>query len=632
MLILPTTNPSDTKVWTTLWTKARAGDNACPRWEVLSKSQKFPLRDAAEAAWLLLCKNPNWNKDVAQKLGQQFPDWSLELIQSNKEKTNPIFQLYFQWKSAKNRKNQEAALKELILSAEKEATSFQSELAEWRRLLPQPETMDWRKQSQYYRELLDYKKAIQILKKTLPQLSGYDKLEALQSLRQIYKLAEQKQDMLKISRQWSGQAKKLFAKNFLAPTKYQEIQLNHARGLWTEENKKEAESVLQMLRKDLQRKTSVAEVTYILGRMSEEGKEYSRALDYYKQAQLQNPSPLLLEKILWSEAWLQYKNAHYQIAQKLLSTLAARTTEPGTRARSLFWQARALKQLKNSESEKIYAQVIDEDVIGFYGLMAQKDLHQNLQPIEPPSFLDSKVELKVASALEAQLIWSLNLKEPALIQKFANELLNSPLISQLSPDHLSLVAQSGLYLPLFIYLGKASTSDKKNWLMTQPQLIFPMTVRHELEELVKNYTFSASLPLSIIRQESAFNPWARSPADAIGLMQLLPTVAKVTAEELYNPQLNLQIGTQELDRLLKRWKNQYILAIASYNASEKAVKGWLKTRYRQDPLEFIEEIPYEETRGYIKLVLRNYFFYERLTHKENLIWNDDIFKLQKNFK
>ena len=133
-----------------------------------------------------------------------------------------------------------------------------------------------------------------------------------------------------------------------------------------------------------------------------------------------------------------------------------------------------------------------------------------------------------------------------------------------------------------------------------------------------------------MRQESAFNPKARSHADAFGLMQLIPEMAKRAARyanirfkrhrELYDPETNIMLGSAFLKNLLGKNNNNFLVTVASYNASEKAIKNWVRTRYTGDPLEFIEDIPYSETQGYIKLVLRNLVFYQRLNSDGKAIY------------
>ncbi|HWU42954.1 MAG TPA: transglycosylase SLT domain-containing protein, partial [Bdellovibrio sp.] len=100
--------------------------------------------------------------------------------------------------------------------------------------------------------------------------------------------------------------------------------------------------------------------------------------------------------------------------------------------------------------------------------------------------------------------------------------------------------------------------------------------------------------------------------------------------DLYKPEINIPIGAWALRSLMKKYDNQYILAVAGYNANDNAIRGWLKTRFRNDPVEFIEEVPYEETRGYIKLTMRNYVFYQRLLNPGTKIkFPEELLKLNR---
>ena len=102
------------------------------------------------------------------------------------------------------------------------------------------------------------------------------------------------------------------------------------------------------------------------------------------------------------------------------------------------------------------------------------------------------------------------------------------------------------------------------------------------------------------------------PAAALGLMQLIPpTAARVakqlglpapSQEKLFEPEINLTLGTQYLKDLLQRYSNNWYKAIAAYNAGEAAVDRWEKEIVTDDIEEFVERIPYVETRGYVKLV------------------------------
>ena len=142
-------------------------------------------------------------------------------------------------------------------------------------------------------------------------------------------------------------------------------------------------------------------------------------------------------------------------------------------------------------------------------------------------------------------------------------------------------------------------------------------------------------PLAISRQESNFNPRARSWADAFGLMQVIPEKASEISqkyhiqynsiEDLYDPSVSTKIGIALLSELRHKNQGKFIQSTASYNASPNVVSKWEKERFNGNYLEFIESIPYEETRNYIKLVFRNYVTYKRILSEKSIILENNFF-------
>ena len=143
-----------------------------------------------------------------------------------------------------------------------------------------------------------------------------------------------------------------------------------------------------------------------------------------------------------------------------------------------------------------------------------------------------------------------------------------------------------------------------------PALVAKNTKANQLPE---------ALQLAIMREESAFSPRIESFANAIGLTQMLVKTAKrfangatVTRELLQDPAKNLEIGSRFLGFLWKHFDAAAPLAIAGYNAGEAAVDRWLGERGDLAMDEFMETIPYDETRNYTKRVLASYFTYSWL--------------------
>jgi soluble lytic murein transglycosylase len=155
-------------------------------------------------------------------------------------------------------------------------------------------------------------------------------------------------------------------------------------------------------------------------------------------------------------------------------------------------------------------------------------------------------------------------------------------------------------------------------------LLYPKTFWDHIIPHATRHRLSPYLVLSLIRQESAFNPRAFSHAGARGLMQLIPSTARIVARQtrvrrfnlhmLFEPHANIQLGTHYFSSQLQQFDHNSVFALAAYNAGPHRVEQW-RQRWSDLPIdEFIEQIPFDETRLYVKLILRNLLVYEYLYH------------------
>ncbi|MEK9967896.1 MAG: lytic transglycosylase domain-containing protein, partial [Ferrovibrio sp.] len=150
-----------------------------------------------------------------------------------------------------------------------------------------------------------------------------------------------------------------------------------------------------------------------------------------------------------------------------------------------------------------------------------------------------------------------------------------------------------------------------------------------------------ALVLALSRQESEFNQTAVSQAGARGLMQLMPATAKGVAKDLkvgfdqrqltQNASYNVRLGSHYLKGLLQNWDNNYVLALAGYNAGEARVRRWIQDwgdprQPNVDVIDWIELIPFSETRNYVQRVLEGVQVYRHLLHSQPVpidrIYND----------
>jgi soluble lytic murein transglycosylase len=150
------------------------------------------------------------------------------------------------------------------------------------------------------------------------------------------------------------------------------------------------------------------------------------------------------------------------------------------------------------------------------------------------------------------------------------------------------------------------------------RLVYPVLARETLISSAKENGLDPVLVASLIRQESNFNPRATSPVGARGLMQVMPPVGRTLArnknipgytdESLYDPAINIRLGTAHLSGLFRNRSNVEQV-LAGYNAGESRVTRWLQKAGTQDPEVFTERIPFVETRDYVRSIIRNRAFY-----------------------
>ena len=152
--------------------------------------------------------------------------------------------------------------------------------------------------------------------------------------------------------------------------------------------------------------------------------------------------------------------------------------------------------------------------------------------------------------------------------------------------------------------------------------IYPTTYSSYVYKYAEEYEVDPILIFAIIKAESNFNPNVVSGSNAIGLMQLMEPTAEESArkqeikfiegETLYNPELNIQLGTKYFSNLMKEYNNNYLLALTAYNAGIGNVKRWIEQGIIKEDGSDIENIPFKETNNYVRKILRDYKIYREL--------------------
>jgi soluble lytic murein transglycosylase len=171
-------------------------------------------------------------------------------------------------------------------------------------------------------------------------------------------------------------------------------------------------------------------------------------------------------------------------------------------------------------------------------------------------------------------------------------------------------ASSYLYMPI-------NSAPQQFW-----TLAFPLPYRSDLERFSKQNGLDPFLVAALIRQESEFDAKVISYADARGLTQIMPSTGRelsrrlklsaYSTAKLFQPSVNLQLGTYYLQSLTQQSGGRLEVALAAYNAGLSRARAWLKWGDFQEPAEFIETVPFSQTRTYVQAVLRNAYLYKQI--------------------
>ncbi|MEQ1876151.1 MAG: transglycosylase SLT domain-containing protein [Bdellovibrionia bacterium] len=629
-----------------LW-QTKQPQTACTLYKSLSSQNEFPLHSLAELRAVEICPNPLNPYETLSNL-EKIPWLAPSAVEAGlklSKMTNDSFrEMEFTFQRSFHIEAQKEKV-ELVQKAMSMAESKQDNetLNRYRarlyllapRFLPNPPRDDWFKIAQDYRRVRQFDKAREYYKKIFAhrKSASEEKIKALDGIRLSFKQEGEKAEFLEGTRKMASFVESRFKRDRKGKgaAAYLDAQTTLARALWTEDHKSEALRTLTKAEKRVGAKASMIEVFWLRSRIEEEDGRYYEALRWNQLASqtLTSDQPQW-EALVWQRAWLLRKTKNYKEAISRLEELKNRFKDSTSSAKYAFWLGRVLKESADEVRALIeFQQLAQTDPLGYYGIMAQRELGvpfeslttQPMPKLDKPSFLGEEEY--------SQILWLLSVGESdvasSLVAKVSTRERGNRLPASELKTLVKFQARFGDYLSLFENLPTWNVEEKQTLLRETPELMFPRPHTDLVGKISATAEVPSELIYSIMRQESAFNTRARSPADAFGLMQLTPwTVRAMEAienvgykehEDLYEPKINIALGGLHLRALLKKWKEQFILTVASYNASEKAVLGWIETRFKSDPVEFIEEIPYAETQGYVKLVLRNFVFYMRLNSK-----------------
>ena len=340
----------------------------------------------------------------------------------------------------------------------------------------------------------------------------------------------------------------------------------------------------------------------------------------------------------WRAAWMNYRLHNYSEAARLMDEQIEQYPAGIEVPSALYWRGRIYEDEEHNFAQAAnYYRVLNTSYINFYYAVLARQrlsvLKGQAAAVEPAPALSSVRKLVVPPLTgdlpedDAHLIKARLLANAALNEYIAPEIQASPTSSQWgalaqaeifsSYGETTRALQSMKHSGLSFFALPLDEVPTIYW-----KLLFPQPYWNALMEDSQKNNLDPYLVASLIRQESEFNAGVVSPANAWGLMQLLPSVGKSMAKkqgvrgfkpnDLLNPDVNLRLGTANLKMVLDRFGGQPEYALAAYNAGDVPVRQWMASGDYKDIPEFVESIPYTETRDYVQAILRNREIYRAL--------------------
>lgn len=284
-----------------------------------------------------------------------------------------------------------------------------------------------------------------------------------------------------------------------------------------------------------------------------------------------------------------------------------------------YWLARAHEALGQKEQAQTLYESLSRNR-HYYGFLASQRLHKK------PSMENEHINTDLSQLQAYQsIINQIDSYYSSKNYTQASRLLND-FISELPKEEAStLVYWVATRLQ---WHGKSVYLSNNELLNNKLALRFPLAYQQLVENYAKQYNMPPEFVYAIIRQESSFREDAVSGVGARGLMQVMPTTAKAVSktsridyahqDQLFTSQKNIHIGTAYLQQLAKRFANHPMLIAAAYNAGPRQVVQWIQNSSSKDMDLWIETLPWQETRNYLKNVMAFSIVYQyRLNHKPN---------------
>lgn len=374
--------------------------------------------------------------------------------------------------------------------------------------------------------------------------------------------------------------------------------------------------------------------------------DYDHAIDYFRELEQRFPKGSHASYAHWKASWLSFRQGRTDVARQGFEEQIGLYPDSAEIPAALYWRARLAEEAGDPAMARAFYQKLSDRFRNYYYAELGR---QRLKAFPAPSIGPQPVAAtqyalldRVAPLPTSGKIGATDPPDDNLRVERARLLSNGGMadlaVRELqaaasqeggtwAPPEMARVYQDCGRYDRGIQIMKRSTPNY--FAVDIPDLprpyweaLFPKAYWSDLRKYSVVNGLDPYLVASLIRQESEFNAGALSHANAVGLMQLLPKTGKTVAKQvklkgyntpqLFTPAVNLQLGTRYFKEMVDRYNGQFEYALAAYNAGTDRVGDWLGQGKYRDPQEFVESIPFTETREYVQAILRNATVYRQL--------------------
>jgi soluble lytic murein transglycosylase len=370
--------------------------------------------------------------------------------------------------------------------------------------------------------------------------------------------------------------------------------------------------------------------------------EYDQALDAFREAQQRFPNGPRASYVHWKAAWLTLRQGRNEDAKKAFEEQVAMYPSGAETPAALYWRARLAEEDNQLVMARAFYEKLSDRYRNFYYAELARQRMKRLPAAPETAVTEYALLDRVPPLNNSSRITDSDPPQDDLHVQKAELLGNGGLVdfavreleaaataeggSWALAETAQLYTETGHYDRAIEYMKHSAPNyfaldipdlPRRYW-----EALFPKPFWSDLKKHSDANGLDPYLVASLIRQESEFNPNAVSRANAVGLMQLLPKTGKLVAKEvqlkrynasqLYTPAVNLQLGTRYFRGMVDKFGGSFEYALAAYNAGSDRVDEWLAQGKYRDPQEFVESIPFTETREYVQAILRNASVYKQL--------------------